>query len=269
MRTGYLRPYSSSNDWSSETVPVLGSGFHQFPPSAAQGHLAEHNLPIISKCNDSQTAMLWLNINHFGALLPLESLTKAALWIQESNTALTTAAAIGQNLPKMPFVRQQCSIRWFQRAVAAAGKDWTPTSTMQNSNSAPPKLIFKLKSRNYFKACPGKQLIFYCWPEVIKSITYNICLQCLQLLRSRVLSSIPWLQILLLVFSIHLSTDGWVSKSICNTVGRDGTSETSLGEFAHWFLSEEQPQCSWITGAVSSFLFSWSCWISERFLLQT
>lgn len=208
---------------------MLGSGFHQFPPSAAQGHLAEHNLTIISKCNDSQTGMLWLNINHFGALLDLESLTKAALSLHESNTALTTAAAICQDLPKEAFERQLFLVRLFQRAVAAAGKDRTSTSTMQDSNFAPPKFITRLKLRNYFKVCPGKQLIFYWWPEMIKSITYDICLQRLQLLGSRVLSSIPWLQILLLVFSINFSTDSWISKSICNRVGRDETSETSLG----------------------------------------
>lgn len=29
-------------------------------------------------------------------------------------------------------------------------------------------------------------------------------------------------------------------KASATTVGRDGTSETSLGKLAHWFLSEEQ-----------------------------
>lgn len=46
---------------------------------------------------------------------------------------------------------------------------------MQDSNSAPPKLISRLKLRNYFKAYPGKQLILYCWPEMIKaSLTTSV-----------------------------------------------------------------------------------------------
>lgn len=77
-----------------------------------------------------------------------------------------------------------------------------------------------------------------------KIITYNICLQCLQLLRSRVLSSIPGLQILLLVFSIHLSTDGWVSKSICNTWGGMGPVRPVWGSLHTGFYLRNSPNAA-------------------------